>query len=180
MHFCVIYACQAPNSQFFNKKQHNPMSPLIPPKESFCQGNLQCQVKSRNILVNKGLGPLKTPLKTETQVMIKHSFFQWISESLQTNILTTNSSNSKLESNSFQKIGFSNTLQLKHLGTKETNNSHELPAQLLVVYCNGCEGDLGSSTYWTLIQWTIYSLSWGGKMFGALFCSKILNPRQEI
>lgn len=52
------------------------MSPLIPPKESFCQGNLRCQVKSRNILVNKELGPLKTPLKTVTQVMIKHSVFQ--------------------------------------------------------------------------------------------------------
>jgi hypothetical protein len=61
---------------------------------------------------------------------------------LQTNILTTNSSDSKLESNSFQKIGFSNTLQLKHLDTKETNNSHELLAQLLVVYCNGCGGSL--------------------------------------
>jgi hypothetical protein len=65
---------QTPN--FLIKSSTTPISPLISPKESLWHGNLQCQVKSRNILVNKGLGPLKTPLKTETQVMIKHSFFQ--------------------------------------------------------------------------------------------------------
>jgi hypothetical protein len=65
---------QTPN--FLIKSNTTPWALWSPPKASFCQGNLRCQVKSRNILVNKELGPLKTPLKTATQVMIKHSVFQ--------------------------------------------------------------------------------------------------------